>query len=66
MGTAIYRHIEQIVGTQHAPKVTGMIIDLPPAELNQSVSTYDSLHNKVETALKLLKDSTWQQQVQAA
>ena len=37
IGTAIFKHVEELVGVQHAPKVTGMIIDLDPIELNFSV-----------------------------
>ena len=37
VGTAIYKHISAMVGEEHAPKVTGMIIDLDPAELNMSI-----------------------------
>jgi hypothetical protein len=34
IGTAIYKYVEELVGAQHAPKVTGMIIDLEPIDLN--------------------------------
>ncbi len=37
IGTAIYKHISNMVGEENAPKVTGMIIDLEPAELNMSI-----------------------------
>ena len=38
VGNTIYKHVEKIVGDQKAPKITGMLIDLPEAELNFSVS----------------------------
>lgn len=37
VGTAIYHHVEELIGSEHAPKITGMIIDLQPAELNLSI-----------------------------
>ena len=37
IGTAIYKHVSEMVGEDHAPKVTGMIIDLDPSELNMSI-----------------------------
>jgi len=30
VGSAIYKYIEQMLGPEVAPKITGMIIDLPP------------------------------------
>ena len=44
IGTAIYKHVHEMVGEEHAPKVTGMIIDLDPAELNMSIQQYADLH----------------------
>lgn len=38
VGNTIYKHVEKIVGEPKAPKITGMLIDLPEAELNFSVS----------------------------
>jgi hypothetical protein len=54
IGTAIFKHVSEIVGEQHSPKVTGMIIDLAPIELNQSVSKYEYLVSKVNSAMELL------------
>lgn len=55
IGNIIFQYVEQLVGNEHAPKITGMIIDLPPAQLNQSVSQYASLKEKALSALELLK-----------
>jgi hypothetical protein len=33
IGNMIYDHIERIVGQETAPKLCGMVIDLPPEEL---------------------------------
>ena len=54
IGTAIYRHIHEMVGEEHAPKVTGMIIDLDPVELNMSIQQFGDLQSKVQSAMQLL------------
>ena len=54
VGTAIYKHIADLVGEEHAPKVTGMIIDLEPAELNMSIQSHGGLQQKVTSAMQLL------------
>ena len=57
IGTAIYRHVHDMVGEEHAPKVTGMIIDLDPVELNMSIQQYGDLLTKVQSAMQLLVSS---------
>lgn len=42
---------------EYSPKITGMIIDLPIADLNYSVSTLETLHQKVKSAVQLLVDT---------
>lgn len=54
IGTAIYKHVHEMVGEEHAPKVTGMIIDLDPVELNMSIQQYGDLQQKVSSAMQLL------------
>ena len=54
IGTAIYKHVHEMVGEEHAPKVTGMIIDLDPVELNMSIQQYADLQSKVNSAMQLL------------
>ena len=34
IGKTIYKHVERLVGEKKAPKITGMLIDLPEIELN--------------------------------
>ncbi len=51
IGTAIYKHVQAMVGDLNAPKVTGMIIDLDPVELNMSIQNYADLQNKVKSAM---------------
>ncbi len=43
VGSFIFPHVSQMVGDEISPKVTGMIIDLPLADLNYSVSSFDTL-----------------------
>ena len=57
VGSAIYKYVENMLGPEVAPKITGMIIDLPPSDLNMSVLQYFSLQQKVRTALQLLYES---------
>lgn len=57
IGTAIYKHVHEMVGEEHAPKVTGMIIDLDPVELNMSIQEYHDLQSKVHSAMQLLVSS---------
>jgi hypothetical protein len=40
VGNTIYKHVEKLVGEMKAPKITGMLIDLPEAELNYSISQW--------------------------
>jgi len=47
IGNSIYETVEKIAGVERAPKVTGMLIDLSEAELNQAISTFDNLEKKV-------------------
>ena len=54
IGNIIYEHVERIAGSMKAPKLTGMIIDLPNAELFEAISTYENLDLKVSVAKSLL------------
>ncbi len=57
VGTQIFRQVTAMVGEELSPKITGMIIDLPIADLNFSVSTYETLQQKVRSAVQLLLDT---------
>ena len=37
IGNTIYKHVEKLVGESKAPKITGMLIDVPEIELNYSI-----------------------------
>lgn len=64
IGNIIFQYVEELVGNEHAPKITGMIIDLPAAQLNQSVSQYESFKEKVLSALALLQQHTSDNKIQ--
>eukprot|EP00347_Sterkiella_histriomuscorum_P021023 403335559 len=51
----IYEHIEQIVGEDLAPKITGMLIDLPITEIQAYVQDFVELQVKINEASTLLK-----------
>lgn len=57
VGTSIFRQVTNMVGEELSPKITGMIIDLPIADLNFSVSTLETLTSKVRSAVQLLVDT---------
>ena len=57
VGTSIFKHVISLAGEELAPKITGMIIDLPLADLNFSVSTLDNLTHKVRSAVQLLLET---------
>lgn len=54
VGNTIYKHVEKLVGEMRAPKITGMLIDLPEAELNYSISQWVHFEQKVMSALQLI------------
>lgn len=57
IGTLIFRYITNLVTQEFSPKITGMIIDLPMADLNYSVSTLETLQVKVRSAVALLVET---------
>lgn len=54
VGNLIYDYVERIVGEEYAPKLTGMLIDLPDAELNRAILTLNNLKEKIKIGLDLL------------
>lgn len=54
IGNTIYKHVQKLVGDQKAPKITGMLIDLPDAELNYSIHQWALFEQKVQSALALV------------
>ena len=54
VGNAIYKHVEKLVGEQKAPKITGMLIDLPEVELNYSIVKWAEFEQKALSALQMI------------
>ena len=55
VGEFIYEYVEKIAGEEQAPKITGMLIDLPLQDIFNYVGDYFILERKVIEANKLLK-----------
>lgn len=58
VGDEIYEFVEKIVGEKEAPKVTGMIIDLPNKDLFAILHNFKQFSDKVNEGLKLIKSSS--------
>ena len=54
VGNAIFKHVEKLVGEAKAPKITGMLIDLPEVELNFSIVKWTEFEQKVMSALQMI------------
>ncbi len=54
IGNVIYEKVEALIGSEKAPKITGMIIGLSDSELYQAVNTLSSLEAKVKMADEML------------
>lgn len=62
VGSTIFEFVTKLVGTQFAPKITGMLIDLPIVEIQRYVTNFDLFSQRVQQAQQLLQ----QQQVAQA
>ena len=56
IGEEIYNYVLEKAGDEAAPKITGMIIDLPFNDLINSVQTWEGLQEKIQEGLDLLKE----------
>ena len=56
IGEEIYNYVLQKAGEESAPKITGMIIDLPYQDLIVSIQSWEGLQEKIQEGLDLLKD----------
>ena len=57
IGNIIFDHIERLAGTEKAPKLCGMVIDLPYVELYESLASLDSLARKIKVGVDLLHEA---------
>lgn len=56
VGEEIYNYVLEKAGDESAPKITGMIIDLPFDDLMTSIQTWEGLQEKISEGLELLQD----------
>jgi len=54
VGEFIYEYVEKLVGDQRAPKITGMLIDLPIDEIKSYLYDFSQLYKKIGDAVNLL------------
>ena len=54
VGNAIYQFVVTLAGEQHAPKITGMLIDLPLDEIRDYLKDFQKFEKKVQQARTLL------------
>ena len=50
VGERIYEFVVTLAGEQHAPKITGMLIDLPLEEIRDYLQDYNKFEKKVQQA----------------
>lgn len=58
IGELIYSYIEDETNDDQAPKITGMILDLPIEDLISSLRAFKGLQDKIKEGLALLKDES--------
>lgn len=54
VGNTIYDYVLQLCGPEKAPKITGMLIELPVEQIRQYMASYEALQMKVSEANELL------------
>jgi len=54
VGEIIYGYIKSLVGDERAPKITGMLIELPVDQIRQYMQNYEALVCKVKEANDLI------------
>ena len=57
VGEFIYEYVENIVGEEKAPKITGMLIDLHPEEIRQYLVDFGRFQLKINEAVALLNQT---------
>merc|ERR1711988_1718841 len=51
VGSCIYEYVQYIVGEDKAPKITGMLIELPIPQIKEYMMDFGNLQVKVKEAL---------------
>lgn len=57
VGNLIYDFVQTIIGPDKAPKITGMLIELPVQQIKQFLSSFEALTLKVNEANALLMET---------
>jgi RNA recognition motif-containing protein len=57
VGETIFPFIRSMIGNERAPKITGMLIELPVEPIKAYMSNFDNLHCKVKEASDLIDHS---------
>ena len=57
VGNLIFDFVQNLIGQEKAPKITGMLIELPVVQVKQYLSSYDALKLKVSEANNLLVET---------
>jgi hypothetical protein len=57
VGEFIFEYVEKIAGEDNAPKITGMLIDLPTEEIKGYLQDFNRLVEKINEAKNLLGTS---------
>lgn len=60
VGHLIFDYVQMIVGSDKAPKITGMLIELPVAQIKQFLQSFEALQHRVEEANTMLMQQTAQ------
>lgn len=55
VGEFIFEYVEKSAGEEKAPKITGMLIDLPIEEIKGYLTDYAKLEEKIREASTLLQ-----------
>lgn len=54
VGEFIYEYVEKFAGTERAPKITGMLIDLPLDEIKAYLYDFSKFYVKIGEAIGIL------------
>lgn len=54
VGSCIFPFVQNVCGPELAPKITGMLIDLPIAEIHAFMRDYYVMHERITQARQLL------------
>ena len=57
VGETIFPFIRTMIGNERAPKITGMLIELPVEQIKAYMSNFDNFHCKVKEASDLIDQS---------